>query len=225
MCAPVARRLVCSDMTSEPHVFVVDDDPAIGKSICLMVESLGLQAEVYLTASEFLEAFDPRGPACLLLDVCLPDMDGVELLEHLRARNITVPAIMVSGDYDVPKVVRAMKAGAFDFLPKSALGDRRLLLDRIWQALFLDVAKPCERADEAGARSPLSALTPEEREVMELLAAGKVHEQIAEQLGISEGSVQDRCDTLVRKTKSKWLADRVRCGGAARSESEPSPAE
>ncbi len=206
-------------MSSEPHVFIVDDDPTIGRSICLLVESLGLKAEAYATASEFLDAFDPRGPACLILDVCLPGMDGLELLERLRADNITVPVIMFSGDCDVSRVVRAMKAGAFDFLPKSVLADRRLLLDRIWQALFLDVAEPYERADRAGSRSPLNALTPEEREVMELLAAGKAHEQIAAQLGISQGSVQDRCDTLVRKTQSKWLEDRVRVSRCAATES------
>lgn len=173
---------------AEPTVFVVDDDPGVGDSIRLLLRSVGLRAETFLSADEFLEAFDPDRAGCLVLDVRMPGMSGLDLQEVLRDRNSTLPIIFVTAHGDIPMAVDAVKAGAVDFLQKPFRDQE--LLDKIHGALEENTRIRGEEEGRAEIRKRLASLTPREREVMGLVVDGKANKNVARALGISQRTVE-----------------------------------
>jgi len=194
--------------TSHPTVFVVDDDAAARESLSWLLESIGLCVEAYATAAEFLRSYDPERPSCLVVDVRLPGMSGLDLLDELAAREITVPVIVVSAYAEVPSAVRAFKAGAIDFVEKPFCD--QVLLDRIQQAIRVDSHARAARAARAAIKARLTLLTPREREVMEFAVAGKANKVIAVELGVAEKTVEVHRARLMRKLQVHSLADLVR---------------
>ena len=192
----------------EPTVFVVDDDEAVRESIGWLVESEGLAAETFCSAAEFLQAYDPDRPGCLLLDVCMPDMSGMELQVKLASERITLPVIMVTGHGDVPLAVRAIKGGALDFIEKPI--DQRGLVQCIRQALAIDAARRQERARWAEAERRLASLTLREREVLSLVVAGLFSKEIAFKLGISPKTIEVHRTHIMQKLGADSVADLVR---------------
>jgi RNA polymerase sigma factor (sigma-70 family) len=172
----------------DPTVFVVDDDRSVGNSIELLLRSVGLRARTFLSAAEFLEAYDSGSPGCLVLDVRMPGMSGIELQARLSELGSTLPIIFVTAHGDVPMAVDAMKAGAVDFIQKPFRDQE--LLDKISQALDVNAQVQAERSDLAQIEERMASLTPREREVMELVVAGKANKGIARELGISQRTVE-----------------------------------
>jgi len=171
-----------------PIVFVVDDDPSIGDAIRLLLRSVGIPSRTFLSANEFLEAYDPRQPGCLVLDVRMPGMSGLELQARLREMESTLPIIFVTAHGDVPMAVSAVRTGAMDFIQKPFRDQE--LLDKIQEALEADARVRSERQDLEGIQDRLDALTPREREVLDLVVAGKANKNIARALGISQRTVE-----------------------------------
>ncbi len=182
-----------------PTVFVVDDDPAVGDSIRLLLRSVGLQSEVHLSGDEFLAAYEADRPGCLVLDVRMPGMSGIEVQERLQELGSTLPIIFVTAHGDVPMAVDAMKAGALDFVEKPFRDQE--LLDKIRQALDHDARIRDERSAVAEIEGRLSRLTPRETEVMELVVAGKSNKRIARELGISRRTVEVHRARVMDKLK------------------------
>src|SRR5438128_1974940 len=151
-------------MPPQPTVFVVDDDPAVRDSLALLLRSVGLPCRAYPTAREFLAAYEPSQPGCLLLDVRMPGMGGLELQGLLAGQGITLPVVLITGHADVPMAVRAMKGGAVDFLEKPF--NDQVLLDCVHRGLERDAEARRRQAERAGVAQRLGLLTPREREVM-----------------------------------------------------------
>lgn len=193
---------------SSPTVFVVDDDAAIRKSLSLLVQSVQLPAETFETAQQFLDAYDGSRPGCLLLDLRMPGSSGLELQQRLAARGIRIPIIFISAHGDVISAVSAMRAGAVDFLEKPFRG--QVLLDRIHQALELDARYRAEAASRAETDALLATLTPPERAVLDLMAAGKSYKVIARELGISYKAVEGRRARIMRKMHAQNLSELLR---------------
>jgi FixJ family two-component response regulator len=189
-------------------VFVVDDDASVREAIGSLIRSVGLRVETFETAQELLQNKRLNVPGCVVLDVRLPGLSGLELQRELTARDITLPIIFITGHGDVPMSVRAMKAGALDFLTKP-FSDQDLL-DVIQQALGHDRVKREQRADAARLRRCFDSLTPREREVMNLVVTGLLNKQIAGELGISEVTVKLHRGQVMKKMDAKSLADLVR---------------
>jgi FixJ family two-component response regulator len=195
-------------MTRPPTVFVVDDDAAVRKSLCWLVESVSLPVETFAAAQEFLDAFDPQRAGCLVVDVRLPGMSGLELQEKLAARGSTLPAIVITGHGDVPMAVRAMKGGAIDFLEKPF--SDQLLLDRVQQAIRLDSQVRQQRQRQGEVTARLGLLTPREREVLARVVQGKSNKMMASELDISTKTVEAVRARLMRKMEADSVADLVR---------------
>jgi len=171
---------------SEPIIFIVDDDEAVQQSLSMLVETVGLNAQSYGRAEDFLDAYDPAQAGCLLLDVRMPGMSGLKLQSKLAAEGINIP-IIITGHGDVPLAVQAIKAGAIDFIEKPFRD--QVLLDNIQKAIELDVQTRREQAEQADVEAKIALLTPREREVMDLLVLGKFNKVIAYELGISQKTV------------------------------------
>ena len=184
---------------SEPQatVFIVDDDKAVRDGLAELIDSVRLRPRTFGTAHEFLDAYDPSQPGCLLLDVRLPGMSGLRLHDELIARGIRIPIIFISGHGDLPMAVEAMKKGAYDFLEKP-VGDQALL-DRINAALAEDLRRRKSQMEVAALLGKLDLLTPREREVLELLRAGKPTSVIAKALNISQKTVQVHRTRILEK--------------------------
>lgn len=201
--------------SSEATVFVVDDDDALRKSLRRMLKSVDLPVETYPNAQAFLEAYDPARPGCLVLDVKMPGLSGLELQEELARLDRRIPVIMISAHGDVEMTVRAMKRGAVDFLKKPYRG--KVLLERVRQALALDGRLRVEEAERARAAARLDVLTPREREVMALLVAGKAPKQIAFDLGLSRRTIDVYRGHIMMKLQVDSVVDLVQlsllCGG------------
>ena len=195
-------------MPPEPTVFVVDDDPAMRDSLCWLLQSVDLHVETYPSADAFLGAYDAGRPGCLVLDVRMPGMSGLNLQDELRARHIRLPIIMLSGHAEVPTAVRALKAGAIDFMEKPFSDE--LLLDRIRQAIDLDREQRDAEAQRAAVAERYALLTPREREVMELVTAGKANKVIAAELGLSPKTVEVHRAAVMDKMRADSVADLVR---------------
>jgi len=195
-------------MPPEPTVFVVDDDPAMRDSLCWLLQSVELHVETYPSADAFLAAYDAGRPGCLVLDVRMPGMSGLNLQDELRARHIRLPIIMLSGHAEVPTAVRALKAGAIDFMEKPFSDE--LLLDRIRQAIDLDREQRDAEAQRAAVAERYALLTPREREVMELVTAGKANKVIAAELGLSPKTVEVHRAAVMDKMRADSVADLVR---------------
>jgi RNA polymerase sigma factor (sigma-70 family) len=195
-------------MPEEPTVFVVDDDPGIRKSTSLLIKSVQLPIETFESAEEFFEGVDPDRPGCLVLDLRMPGMSGLELQERLVAGGFTLPVIFISAHGDVATAVRAMRAGAIEFLEKPYRGQD--LLDRIHEAIAMDGRERASRAERATVTHLIDSLTPREHEVMDLIVEGTPNKAIASQLGISRKTVDVHRVRIMRKMKASCVADLVR---------------
>ncbi|WP_456447874.1 response regulator transcription factor [Thiolapillus sp.] len=191
-----------------PTVFVVDDDEAMRSSLQWLIESVDLPVECYASAEAFLEAYYPGRSGCLLLDVRMPGMGGLELQEYLRRHEITIPVIIITGHGDVPMSVRAMKEGAIDFIEKPF--NDELLLDAIRNALAVDERQRQEQTLRAELAACLATLTPREHEVMDMVTAGKSNKEIASALGVSAKTVEAHRAKVMDKMKASSLAELVR---------------
>jgi FixJ family two-component response regulator len=191
----------------EPTVFVVDDDPAMRASLRWLIESVGLCVSTSATAHEFLSTYDPRSPGCLVLDVRMPGMSGLDLQAELAARRIELPILIITGYAEVPIAVRAMKAGAFDFIEKPF--SDQTLLDRIRKAIAADINARRDREQLASALQRMSQLTPRERDVMHRVVAGKSNKVIADELGLSMKTVEVHRKRVMGKMGADSLADLI----------------
>jgi two-component system response regulator FixJ len=187
-------------------VFVVDDDDAMRASLCWLIGSVDLPVESFASAADFLETYDGR-PGCLVLDVRMPGMSGLDLQNELRTRAITIPVIFITGHGDVPMAMRAVKAGALDFFEKPF--SHQELLDRIQEALGRDADQRRQQAAHARIESHWERLTPREREVAELLVDGRSNRAVAERLGISVRTVEVHRAHVMEKMQAGGLADLV----------------
>ena len=193
---------------SEPIVFIVDDDKAVQQSLSMLVETVGLNAQTYSRAEDFLDAYDPAQAGCLLLDVRMPGMSGLELQSKLAAEGINIPIIIVTGHSDVPMAVEAVKAGAIDFIEKPFRD--QVLLDDIQKALEQDALDRREQTERADIEAKKALLTPREREVMELLVVGKSNKVIAYELGISQKTVDFHRAHIIEKMQVGSVVELVR---------------
>ena len=182
-------------------VYVVDDDTAVLNAIDLFLRSHGLKTRIYTSAAAFLEAFRPHPPQCLLLDVRMPDMDGLTLLKTLKSRAVSTPVIMLTGHGDVPMAVRAIKLGAYDFFQKP-FNDTDLL-QCILKALDRDVHAIPPGTVPADVQERLQKLTPRERQVLDGVVAGRQTKVIAAELGLSNRTVEVYRSSMMRKMQTK----------------------
>jgi FixJ family two-component response regulator len=193
---------------AEAMVFVIDDDESIREALHSLIRSVGLSVATFASAHEFLESNRPDVPACLILDVRMPGLSGLDLQRDLSEANIHIPIIFITGHGDIPMSVRAMKAGAVEFLTKPFRDQD--LLDAIQQALDRDRRARSQQADSAGLRNRFHSLTPRETEVFELVVKGLLNKQIALQLGTSEITIKLHRRQVMEKMQADSLADLVR---------------
>ncbi|HNY80642.1 MAG: response regulator transcription factor [Sedimentisphaerales bacterium] len=194
--------------SANPTVFVVDDDEAIRQSLCLLIEDIGLNVKTFGGAREFLAHYDPSQPGCLVLDVRMSGMSGLELQARLRELNMEIPTVIITGHGDVPMAVEAMKAGAMDFIEKPFRD--QVLLDSIQRAVELDRRIRAARRQSEGFQSRVEHLTRRERQVMDLLVIGKSNKTIAYELGISQKTVDFHRTNVLSKTGVASVVELVR---------------
>jgi len=199
-------------MTEKPNksqtVFIVDDDPAIRIAMQALLESVDLQHEIFASADEFLENEDQHTSGCLVLDIRMPGLGGLELQDELISRGSTLPIIFITGHGDVPMAVDAMQKGAVDFIQKPFRDQE--LLDRIREALSADRERRAERKRHAEVENRLQRLTNREREVFDLVVQGKANKVIAYELDVSQRTVEIHRARVMEKMEARSLADLVR---------------
>ena len=200
-----------------PTIFVVDDDEGVRNSIRFLLKSVGLTTRTLASAGEFLETYKPRQPGCLVLDVRMPGMSGLELQQQLNLRGAIIPVIFITGHGDIPMAVEAMQHGAFDFLQKPFRDQD--LIDRIQRALERDSHNRAALAQHDRIRARFDSLTPREREVLALMTRGKPNKVMAAELGVSQRTVEIHRARVMEKTGAASLAQLVRM--AMDLESEP----
>jgi FixJ family two-component response regulator len=192
----------------DPTVFIVDDDDAVRRFLSGLIESVELRVEAFASARDFLEAYEPGQPGCLVLDVRMPGMSGLELQTKLADQAIDLPVIILTGHGNVQLAVHAMQAGAIDFVEKPF--DNELLLDRIQRAVTENVRAGSERIKRIEITQRMQLLTPREREVLDLVVAGQTNKGVARHLDISEKTVEIHRANVMRKMQVKSLADLVK---------------
>ncbi len=193
---------------SPQTVIVVDDDDAVRNSLRLLLKSAGIHAEVAESAREYLGRFDANQGGCLLLDVRMPGMSGLELQQELNMRGATIPVIFITGNGDIPMAVEAMQHGAFDFLQKPFRDQD--LLDRVQRALARDTENRTRLRHTDRIRERLASLSPREREVLELVTQGKANKMVASDLGVSQRTVEIHRAHVMQKMEASSLAELVR---------------
>ena len=196
-------------------VHVVDDDDALRRALERLFRSVGLETMVYPTARDFIEAAPQNVPGCIVLDVRLPGINGLDLQAQLGGLGIHLPVVLMTGHGDVPMTVRAMKAGAVDFLAKPFRDQD--MLDAVATAIERDRTRRSKESEFAGLQERFEALSPRERQVMLLVTAGKLNKQVAGDLGISEVTVKIHRSAAMRKMGVRTLADLVRMTDALKS--------
>lgn len=196
-------------MTPErPTVFVVDDDSAMRDSLAFLIGTVGLHVEHYASAEEFLDAYDSRVPGCIVLDVRMPGLSGLELMEHLQHDHLAPPVVLITGHGDIPMAVRALKAGAFDFIEKPF--SDQVLLERIQQALQHDEGSRRAAYSRAEIERRQRRLTPRESQVFEAVVAGKANKVIADELNLSQKTIEVHRAHVMEKMRAESFADLVK---------------
>jgi RNA polymerase sigma factor (sigma-70 family) len=189
-------------------VFVVDDDPSVRRAIKLLLESIGLEVELFGSAQEFLPSGPTKGPSCLVLDIRLPGVSGLDFQRQLIEAKINIPVIFISAHGDVPMTVRAMKAGAIEFLTKPFRDQD--LLDAVQSALERDRARRQREGESATLRERFESLSAREREVVAMVVSGMLNKQIAAEIGITENTVKVHRSRAMEKMQAQSLADLVK---------------
>lgn len=195
-------------MTDIPLIHIVDDDEAMRKSLSWLIGSVGLETRAYASADAFLAGHDARSPGCLLLDIRMPGLSGLDLQARLAAGGASLPVIFLTGHGDVPMAARAFKAGAFDFLEKPC--NDQVLLDRVQEAVAEHRRRLAEAERVATWRRRLAALSPRERQVAERVAAGLRNREIADDLGISLKTVELHRHNAMEKLEAGSVAELAR---------------
>ena len=193
---------------ANPTVFVVDDDESVRGSLRFLLRSAGLESEAFGSAPEFLAAYDTAQPGCLVLDVRMPGMSGLELQRELNLRGAVIPVIFITGHGDIPMAVEAMQHGAHDFLQKPFRDED--LIERVRGALARDARARAALEEHKAIRGRLDSLTPREREVLALMARGKPNKVMAHELGVSQRTVEIHRARVMEKSGASSLAELVR---------------
>jgi two-component system response regulator FixJ len=206
---PISGESYLSTPTDEKQtVFIVDDDPAIRHAMSLLLRSVGLKPESFATADDFLERFDSYSAECLVLDIRMPGLSGLELQQRLLELGVSIPIIFITGHADVPMAVAAMQKGAFAFIQKPFRDQE--LLESISEAMISGSRKRRKQETRSAVEARLQTLTRREREVMDLVVAGKPNKVIAFELGVSQRTVEVHRARVMEKMQARSLADLVR---------------
>ena len=193
---------------SNPKVFIVDDDASVRKSLERLIKSVGFNAETFTSAEEFLSHKPYGGPSCLILDVCMPGLSGIDLQKKLTREEISIPIIFITGHGDIPMSVKAMKNGAVDFLPKPF--DKKELIAAINQAIDRDVHTRKLLIEKEEIQHRLNALTPREFQVLRWVITGMLNKQIAYELGVTEKTIKFHRGRVMQKMQIDSVAELVR---------------
>jgi len=205
-------------VTGAPVVFVVDDDPSVRSSLKFLISSEGLQVESFESADSFLRRKPPDAPTCLVLDVRLRGLSGLDFQRELAAKNIRIPIVFITGHGDIPMTVKAMKAGAIEFLTKPFRDQD--LLDAVRIALERDRARREQEKEVADLQQLFKSLTPREQEVISMVASGMLNKQIAGQLGVAENTVKVHRSRAMEKMHAQSFVELVRMIEKLKSPSE-----
>ena len=205
---PEARSSPDASPGANPTVFIVDDDRGLCEALAYLLQSVHLRCEAYPSTRDFLDAYDPERPGCLVLDVRMPGMSGLDFQTELVEQRSSLPIIMITGYADVAMAVRAMKAGAVEFLEKPFAD--QVILESIQQAIERDRQARLHRVRQAEFDRRLSTLTQRERQVMDLLVDGSSNKQIATALDVSRKTVETHRANLMTKMRAKSLAELIR---------------
>ena len=208
--------------TENATVFVVDDDASVRKALARSIEAAGLNVKTFASAREFLAQGPHESPGCLVLDVRMPGLSGLDLQAELNSRNVQTPIIFITGHGDIPVTVKAMKGGAVDFLPKPF--NVKGLLRVIQEAIEKDERLQASRAEDTEVQRRIQTLTPREREVLGLVVKGLLNKQIAAELGAAERTVKVHRGRVMHKMQVQSVADLVRAVERVRAEGKSPPA-
>jgi len=193
--------------TDKPTVFLVDDDDAVRDSLALLLDTMGLRTVAYPSAAAFLDNYNPSRPGCLVLDIRMPSMSGMELQAALSAKSVAIPIIFLTGHGNVSMSAKAFRSGAVDFLEKPF--NEQVLLQRIEEAIRLDQTNREAVAHRHNVNARMAALTPREREVMRLIVAGHSNKEVARQLELSTRTIETHRGHIMEKTGAHSLADLI----------------